>query len=70
MPDYPPGAVKRHPDWPAEKFIAVRTIFDDDDMTACTSWLRVSPVVGVAYVTAAQVADWPIVLLPESESGS
>jgi hypothetical protein len=58
-PVYPPGSIKKHPEWPTEKFLAVRTIFDDADATACTSWLRISPSVGVTYVTSAAVADWP-----------
>ena len=59
MTDYPAGSIKLHPNWPAEQFFAVRTVFEDSDATACTSWLRVSPSVGTTYVTCATVADWP-----------
>lgn len=53
------GEVKRHPDWPAQKAVAIRTIFDDNDDSPCNSWLVSTPNSGTQYRTSAYVADWP-----------
>lgn len=58
-PSYEPGALKRHPDWPANKTVAQRQPFEDDDHTACTSWLSITPGFGTRWLTADKVADWP-----------
>lgn len=58
--EHPAGTVKRSPNWPDEKYLAVRTIFNDTDYPGWTSWIRVSPS-GSEFVTPASVADWPLV---------
>lgn len=59
MDGYLAGSVKTHPDYPRTPTIAVRTIFDDTDVTGCTSWIVVSAGSGALYRTESFVADWP-----------
>ncbi|MEU9805420.1 hypothetical protein [Mycobacterium sp. NPDC050853] len=59
MDRYLQGSVKKHPDYPQNPTIALRTIFHDDDATGCTSWLVVSPSSGALYRTESFVAHWP-----------
>lgn len=39
--------------------VAIRTVFDDDHPGAVSSWLSVNADGVSAYLTEAQVADWP-----------
>ncbi|WP_202910247.1 hypothetical protein [Mycobacteroides abscessus] len=59
MDGYLRGSVKTHPDYPENPTIALRSVFDDDDATGCTSWLVVSASSGALYRTEAYVRDWP-----------
>lgn len=59
MDGYLRGSVKTHPDYPENPTIALRSVFDDDDATGCTSWLVVSASSGALYRTESFVADWP-----------
>lgn len=59
MDGYLRGSLKHHPDWATNRTVAVRSDFQDDDDTGCTSWLVVSPGSGALYRTEAFVADWP-----------
>lgn len=56
--DVPAGTVRRHPDWPAEPVLAMRSAFTDDQFPGWTSWIALSPT-GSSFVTAESVADWP-----------
>ena len=59
MDGYRPGSIKTHPDYPENPTVAIRTSFEDNDDTGCTSWLTVTGGGVSQYRTEAYVAAWP-----------
>lgn len=58
--DYPIGSLKYHPDYPSTPTIAMRTKFEDDDSTSCTSWQTVNGAGnGSLFALHVQVDSWP-----------
>lgn len=54
------GLVKRHPDWPKKRTIALKTIWDDKPDTPMQSYLVVDGAGGGSqFQPATFVADWP-----------
>jgi hypothetical protein len=62
--ELPAGTVRRHPEWPAAREIAMRTGFIDGQYPGWTSWIKVTPD-GSTFTTPEAVADWPVVSLTD-----
>lgn len=59
-----PGDLRRHPSWPTERAIAMRTIFGDGQYPGWTPWIKVTPT-GSEFVSEAEVASWPTVAVTD-----
>lgn len=64
MSDYPTGALKRHPEWPDEPILAMRTAFQDGQFPGWTSWIKVTPT-GTEFISPESVADWVDVVVTD-----
>lgn len=65
MIDYPAGSLKRHPDWPGEKVLAMRTVYEDGQYAGWTSWIRITPN-RTEFIAPEDVADWPDVSITDA----
>lgn len=64
MPVDLPGTLRRHPEWPEVKELAMRTNFVDGQNPGWTSWVKSTPD-GTTFVTADAVENWPAVTLTD-----
>lgn len=57
MNEYPAGSLKRHPDWPANPTLAMRSAYDDGQYPGWTSWIKISPD-RTEFVTPGELTGW------------